>query len=161
LGFHACRRAAPPERSLAAFDVVGRLLHQRLGRDGAAVGRFVVLVRQARRALADESRVAKWTDPEGAPRGGMPGAAPKNTLANVPPILASPPASNRIAFSGNVLTIPDRVRTGLQSVGPAHGKTLASYEKMSERDVEDAIDKRMRRIRHDATRASTSEHSRS
>jgi hypothetical protein len=28
-------------------------------------------------------------------------------LANVPPILASPPASNLIAFSGNVLTIPD------------------------------------------------------
>ncbi len=36
-----------------------------------------------------------------------PGAAPKITLANVPPILASPPASNLIAFSGNVLTIPD------------------------------------------------------
>jgi hypothetical protein len=30
----------------------------------------------------------------------------KITLANVPPILASPPASNLIAFSGNVLTIP-------------------------------------------------------
>lgn len=29
---------------------------------------------------------------------------------------------------------------------------LASYEKMSERDVEDAIDERMQRIRHDATR---------
>jgi hypothetical protein len=28
-------------------------------------------------------------------------------LANVPPILASPPASNLIACSGNVLTIPD------------------------------------------------------
>jgi len=53
------------------------------------------------------------------------------------------------------------VRTGLQAVGPANGKTLASYEKMSERDVKDAIDKRMQRIRHDATRASTSEHSRS
>jgi hydroxybutyrate-dimer hydrolase len=39
--------------------------------------------------------------------GGTPGAAPKITLANVPPILASPPASNLIAFSGNVLTIPD------------------------------------------------------
>ena len=58
-------------------------------------------------------------------------------LANVPPILASPPASNLIAFSGNVLTIPDSVRTGLQSVSPANGKTLASYEKMSERDVKD------------------------
>jgi hypothetical protein len=41
------------------------------------------------------------------------------------------------------------------------GKTLASYEKMSERDVRDAIDERMQRIRHDATRASTSEYSRS
>jgi hypothetical protein len=30
----------------------------------------------------------------------------KITLANVPQILASPPASNLIAFSGNVLTIP-------------------------------------------------------
>jgi hydroxybutyrate-dimer hydrolase len=49
----------------------------------------------------------KWTNPEGAQRGGTPGAAPKITLANVPPILASPPASNLIAFSGNVLTIPD------------------------------------------------------
>ena len=81
-------------------------------------------------ALPGESRVSKWTDPEGAPRGGTPGAAPKITLASVPPILALPPASNLIAFSGNVLTIPDRVRTGLQSVGPVHGKTLASYEKM-------------------------------
>jgi hydroxybutyrate-dimer hydrolase len=40
-------------------------------------------------------------------RGGTPDAAPKITLANVPPILALPPASNLIAFSGNVLTIPD------------------------------------------------------
>jgi len=32
------------------------------------------------------------------------------------------------------------------------GKTLASYEKMSERDVKNALDKRMQRIRHDATR---------
>jgi hypothetical protein len=75
--------------------------------------------------------------------------------------LGSPPASNLIAFSGNVLTIPDSVRTGLQSVSPANGKTLASSEKMSKRDVKHAIDKRMQRIRHGATRASTSEHSRS
>jgi len=34
-------------------------------------------------------------------------AAPKITLANVPPILASPPASNLIAFSGNALTRSD------------------------------------------------------
>jgi acyl-CoA reductase-like NAD-dependent aldehyde dehydrogenase len=33
------------------------------------------------------------------------------------------------------------VRTGRQSVSPANGKTLASYEKMSERDVKDAIAK--------------------
>jgi len=52
------------------------------------------------------------------------------------------------------------VRTGRQSVNPANGKTLASYEKMSERDVKDAIDRRMQRIRHDATQASTSKHSR-
>ena len=97
---------------------IGRLLHQRVGRDGAAVGRFVVLVRQARRALARESRVSKWTGPEGAPRGGTPGAAPKITLANVPPILASPPASNLIAFSGNVLTIP-----GLSADGTAIGQS--------------------------------------
>jgi hypothetical protein len=41
---------------------------------------------------------------------------------------------------GVTLTIPGCVRTGLQSVSPANGKTLASYEKMSERDVKDAID---------------------
>jgi acyl-CoA reductase-like NAD-dependent aldehyde dehydrogenase len=28
----------------------------------------------------------------------------------------------------------------LQSVSPANGKTLARYERMSERDVKDAID---------------------
>ncbi|MGZ9032594.1 MAG: hypothetical protein ACXW2G_14570, partial [Burkholderiaceae bacterium] len=37
----------------------------------------------------------------------QPGAAPKMTLTNVPPMLASPPESNLIAFDGNVLTIPD------------------------------------------------------
>jgi hypothetical protein len=41
------------------------------------------------------------------------------------------------------------------------GEMLAGYEKMSERDVKEALDKRMQRIRHGATRASTSEHSRS
>jgi acyl-CoA reductase-like NAD-dependent aldehyde dehydrogenase len=46
-------------------------------------------------------------------------------------------------------------------VSRANGKTLASYEKITERDVEDAIDKRTQRIRYDTTRASTSEHSRS
>jgi hypothetical protein len=49
---------------------------------------------------------------------------------------------------------------GTAIVSPANGKTLTSDE-MSERDVKDAIDKRMQRIRHDATRPSTSEHSRS
>jgi len=37
---------------------------------------------------------------------------------------------------------------------------LAGHEKMSGRDVKEAIDKRMQRIRHGATRASTSVHSR-
>jgi len=41
------------------------------------------------------------------PRGGTPGAAPAITTANVPPISAAPPASNRITFSGNTVTIPD------------------------------------------------------
>jgi hydroxybutyrate-dimer hydrolase len=41
------------------------------------------------------------------PRGGTPGAAPAITLANVPPISATPAASSQITFSGNTLTIPD------------------------------------------------------
>jgi len=41
------------------------------------------------------------------PRGGTPGAAPPITTANVPPILAAPPAANQITFAGNTLTIPD------------------------------------------------------
>jgi hypothetical protein len=81
-------------------------------------------------------------------------AAGKITLANVPPILAAPPASNLIAFSGNVL----KIRT---ECGRDRGKTRVSYEKMSERDVKETLDERLPRIRHDATRASTSEHSRS
>jgi len=40
-------------------------------------------------------------------------------------------------------------------------KTLASYEKMSEPGVQATIDKRLQRIRHHATRSSTSVHSRS
>jgi len=47
---------------------------------------------------------------------------------------------------------------GLESVAPAVGKRLAGFEKMSERDVKEAIDKRIQGIRHGATRASTSEH---
>jgi len=35
---------------------------------------------------------------------------------------------------------------------------LAGFEKMSEREVKEAIDKHMQGIRHGATRASTSEH---
>jgi hydroxybutyrate-dimer hydrolase len=41
------------------------------------------------------------------PRGGVPGAAPAITPANVPPIAAAPAASDTITFSNNVLTIPD------------------------------------------------------
>ena len=41
------------------------------------------------------------------PRGGTPGAAPPITVANVPPIAASPSSENSIVFSGNLLTIPE------------------------------------------------------
>jgi hydroxybutyrate-dimer hydrolase len=41
------------------------------------------------------------------PRGGTPGSAPAITTANVPPIAATPAASNQITFSGNTVTIPD------------------------------------------------------
>ncbi len=41
------------------------------------------------------------------PRGGIPGAAPAITAANVPPIPAMPASGNAITFSNNVLTIPE------------------------------------------------------
>jgi hydroxybutyrate-dimer hydrolase len=41
------------------------------------------------------------------PRGGTPGAAPALTAANVPPIQASPAASDVISFSNGTLHIPD------------------------------------------------------
>jgi hydroxybutyrate-dimer hydrolase len=41
------------------------------------------------------------------PRGGTPGAAPALTIANVPPISATPAAGNQITFSNNTVTIPD------------------------------------------------------
>jgi hydroxybutyrate-dimer hydrolase len=41
------------------------------------------------------------------PRGGEPGAAPLITLANVPPIAATPAAADAILFGGNTLSIPD------------------------------------------------------
>ena len=41
------------------------------------------------------------------PRGGTPGSAPAITVANVPPIAATPSAANQITFSGTTLTIPD------------------------------------------------------
>jgi len=41
------------------------------------------------------------------PRGGTPGSAPALTLANVPPMSASPAAGNQITFSSNTVTIPD------------------------------------------------------
>jgi hydroxybutyrate-dimer hydrolase len=41
------------------------------------------------------------------PRGGTPGAAPALTIANVPPMSASPASGNQITFSNNTVTIPD------------------------------------------------------
>ena len=41
------------------------------------------------------------------PRGGTPGAAPLITVANVPPIAATPLAGDTITFSNNTLTIPE------------------------------------------------------
>jgi hydroxybutyrate-dimer hydrolase len=41
------------------------------------------------------------------PRGGLPGAAPPITAANVPPIAAVPAEGNAITFSGNTLTVPE------------------------------------------------------
>ncbi len=41
------------------------------------------------------------------PRGGIPGAAPAITAANVPPIRDNPAATDRIEFSGRTLTVPD------------------------------------------------------
>jgi hydroxybutyrate-dimer hydrolase len=41
------------------------------------------------------------------PRGGAPGAAPPLTAANVPPIQAAPPASERITFRRSTLFVPD------------------------------------------------------
>jgi len=41
------------------------------------------------------------------PRGGVPGAAPAITAANVPPILANPAAGDRITFSNNTVIVPD------------------------------------------------------
>jgi hydroxybutyrate-dimer hydrolase len=41
------------------------------------------------------------------PRGGVPGAAPAITAANVPPILANPATADRITFSNNTVIVPD------------------------------------------------------
>jgi hydroxybutyrate-dimer hydrolase len=41
------------------------------------------------------------------PRGGEPGAAPPITLANVPPIAATPASADAILFTYNTLSIPD------------------------------------------------------
>jgi hydroxybutyrate-dimer hydrolase len=41
------------------------------------------------------------------PRGGTPGAAPAITVANVPPVPASPAAADLITFTNNTLTIPE------------------------------------------------------
>jgi hydroxybutyrate-dimer hydrolase len=41
------------------------------------------------------------------PRGGVPGAAPPITLANVPPIATVPAPGNAITFSANTVNVPD------------------------------------------------------
>lgn len=41
------------------------------------------------------------------PRGGVPGAAPAITPANVPPIANNPAAANRIVMDGSTLVVPD------------------------------------------------------
>ena len=41
------------------------------------------------------------------PRGGMPGAAPALTAANVPPFVTVPAAANQIGYDGNALTVPN------------------------------------------------------
>jgi hydroxybutyrate-dimer hydrolase len=41
------------------------------------------------------------------PRGGVPGAAPALTRANVPPIAAQPAPADRISFRGKRLYVPD------------------------------------------------------
>jgi hydroxybutyrate-dimer hydrolase len=40
------------------------------------------------------------------PRGGVPGAAPALTAANIPPISAAPAVADRIGFAGTTLTVP-------------------------------------------------------
>ena len=41
------------------------------------------------------------------PRGGLPGAAPALTAANIPPISLAPVAGDRIGFSGTSLSVPE------------------------------------------------------
>ena len=41
------------------------------------------------------------------PRGGLPGAAPAITAANVPAIGAAPAAADRIGFAGTSLSVPN------------------------------------------------------
>ncbi|MDD2713958.1 MAG: 3-hydroxybutyrate oligomer hydrolase family protein, partial [Rhodoferax sp.] len=41
------------------------------------------------------------------PRGGLPGAAPAITAANVPPFVAVPTASNQIGFAGTSISVPN------------------------------------------------------
>lgn len=41
------------------------------------------------------------------PRGGVPGAAPAITAANVPPFVAAPAAANQIGFAGTSLSVPN------------------------------------------------------
>jgi hydroxybutyrate-dimer hydrolase len=41
------------------------------------------------------------------PRGGVPGAAPALTAANVPPFVAAPTAGNQIGFAGTSISVPN------------------------------------------------------
>ncbi len=41
------------------------------------------------------------------PRGGLPGAAPALTAANVPPFVAAPAAGNQIGFAGTSISVPN------------------------------------------------------
>ena len=56
----------------------------------------------ASNAALPPSQVVRTT-----PRGGVPGAAPAITASQVPPIQAAPAATNRIAFNGSSVNVPD------------------------------------------------------
>jgi hydroxybutyrate-dimer hydrolase len=41
------------------------------------------------------------------PRGGVPGAAPAITAANLPPLAAAPAAADQITFTGSSISVPN------------------------------------------------------